>query len=404
MVCAALSLTLLPGCFGVAKIRQAMDARGSDADGKIDTIAPGDGAPPDTGPASDRTGAADAGSDDDGGPADDGGDDGAATDDGGDTDGIGMPVDAATDSGTGDSDIGATDAATDTPGTDASGADGPAPCSGCTSYGTPQALGTVPAVLRELSGLAASRLHPGLLYTHNDSGDSARFFALDETATLRAEVDLSDATATDWEAISVGSCPSGTCVYVGDTGDNDLNRDEYVIYRVPEPATLPSDGSKITVTTYDRLPFVYPDARHNAETVLVHPITGQIFVIIKEKGVYATVFEMPMPLSPGTRVTLRAAATLSISPVDGIVTDGAFHPCGDRVLVRTTLNLFELTRPAGGTLLSVFGATPTTVPLAVEPKGESVTYALDGTRYFTSSETVSGQPTPSLSVVGCANH
>jgi len=173
---------------------------------------------------------------------------------------------------------------------------------------------------------------------------------------------------------------------------------------VPEPGTLPSDGSKISVTTYDRLPFVYPDTRHNAEALLVHPMTGQIFIITKDKGIPETVFEMPMPLTPGTRVTMRMVATLSISPLDGVVTDGAFHPCGDRALVRTTLNLFELTLPAGGTLTSIFTATPKVVPLAVEPKGESVTYALDGTRYFTSSETVSGQPTPSLSVVGCATH
>jgi hypothetical protein len=41
-------------------------------------------------------------------------------------------------------------------------------CATCTTWGQPQAQGTSPSILPELSGLAASRLHPGLLYTHND--------------------------------------------------------------------------------------------------------------------------------------------------------------------------------------------------------------------------------------------
>ncbi len=36
----------------------------------------------------------------------------------------------------------------------------------------------------ESSGLSASRAHRGVLYTHNDSGDSARVFAVREDGTL----------------------------------------------------------------------------------------------------------------------------------------------------------------------------------------------------------------------------
>jgi hypothetical protein len=122
-------------------------------------------------------------------------------------------------------------------------ADVPPTCTACTAYGTPQALGPSPSVLTELSGLAASRAHPGLFYTHNDSGDSARFFAITQQATVAAEIHLSGATATDWEDISVGPCPAGSCVYVGDTGDNKADRTQYVIHRVTEPAARPPAGA-----------------------------------------------------------------------------------------------------------------------------------------------------------------
>jgi hypothetical protein len=275
----------------------------------------------------------------------------------------------------------------------------PPACPACSTYGSPRAIGPSPSVLPELSGLAASRVHPGFLYTHNDSGDSARFFALDQTAKVNAEIHLSGATATDWEAISVGDCPNGSCVYVGDIGDNKLQRDEYVIYRVAEPSVLPGGGAIISVA-YERFPFVYPDGRHNAETLLVHPLTGQIFVIIKETGIPATVYEVPMPLDATKTVTVKAVASLAILPSSGIVTDGAFHPCGDRLLIRTTLSLFEI-RGASASLPALFSAPPVTVPVPDEPQGEGVTYALDGLSYFTSSETVSGKPVPNVSVVGC---
>jgi len=278
-------------------------------------------------------------------------------------------------------------------------------CTACTAYGTPQALGPSPSVLTELSGLAASRVHPGLLYTHNDSGDSARFFAITQQATVAAEIHLSGATAIDWEDISVGPCPAGSCVYVGDTGDNKADRTQYMIYRVTEPATLPSDGSVVTVTSYESFPFVYPDGPHNAETLMVHPQTGRVFIVLKETGVPASVYEMPLPLQKDTVVTLQQVATLAIPPAEGLVTDGAFHPCGDRALIRTTgaTGLFELTRLTGGTVPSIFGSTPVRVPVASEPQGEAVTWAIDGRSYLTASETVSGSAVPSLSRVTCTS-
>jgi hypothetical protein len=275
----------------------------------------------------------------------------------------------------------------------------PSGCQHCTGYGTPRALGAIPPVVKELSGLAASRRHPGILYAHNDSGDTARFFALDLTAKLNAEVVLAGATNVDWEDLAVGSCATGSCLYIADSGDNDLVRTEYALYRVAEPDTLPTNGSTITVT-HERFPFVYPDGPHNAESLLIDPGSGRIFIVVKVGGVSAPVYEMPQPLDTSRVATLVKVATLGVPASAGLVTAGSFHPCGDRILIRTKSGLFELQRPSGGDLLSIFGATPTAVPVAVEQQGEAVEYAVDGLRYYTSSETDKGI-TPDLSVVEC---
>jgi hypothetical protein len=284
---------------------------------------------------------------------------------------------------------------------DSSIVDGDAPsCLTCAAYGVVSTAGPIPAQLPELSGLAASRRHPGILYAHNDSGDTARFFAINERAELQAEMDLPGAVATDWEDIAVGPCPSGSCVYAGDIGDNNARRTEYIIYRIAEPETLPSDGSAIN-TPAERFPFVYPDGPHNAETLLVHPSTGRIFVVTKVAGAAGTVYELPLPLTPDVTATLVLVTAVSLPPSAGLITGGSFHPCDDRLLLRTYGSLYEFSRPANAAFEAVFTADPAAVPAALETQGEAVTYSFDGNSYFTSSETVAGTPPTVLSVVSC---
>src|SRR5262245_877881 len=52
----------------------------------------------------------------------------------------------------------------------------PAPAGPCKLFSSPAPVGQVQNIeLIEISGLAASRTRPGVVYAHNDSGDSARF-------------------------------------------------------------------------------------------------------------------------------------------------------------------------------------------------------------------------------------
>ena len=51
-------------------------------------------------------------------------------------------------------------------------------------YGVPMQLAVLEhEAIRESSGLAASRLRPGVFWTHNDSGDKPRLYAFDTAGT-----------------------------------------------------------------------------------------------------------------------------------------------------------------------------------------------------------------------------
>lgn len=246
--------------------------------------------------------------------------------------------------------------------------------------------------LRELSGLAASRKNANVLFANNDSGDAPRFFAMDLDGKALGQFELDGATAIDWEDMAVGPCGTDSCVFLGDIGDNRRVRDDYAIYRVPEPAV--TRGA--TKVTWDRLRFSYPEgAQHNAETLLVHPINGTPYVVTKQSaGEPSVVFRFPMPLDPSRQVTLIPVATLAVPDAkDQALTGGAISPDGSALLLRMYNRLVELKLPSAAPFEDVFKQAAVNVPVAAEQQGEAVTWRADGRGYFTASEEVGVKPT-----------
>ena len=262
---------------------------------------------------------------------------------------------------------------------------------GCSGYSAATVAGALPAPLNETSGLAMSAAHPGVLFAHNDSGDTARFFALDIEGNLLGEFLLAGATAADWEDLAIGPCPTGSCVYLGDFGDNNRVRTDHSLYRVPLPEVDVGQSLGTVNVTWERLPFQYPSGtKWNAETLLVHPQTGEVYVLNKlPAGNASTVFRFPQPLTPEVQATLTQVAVLPVpTSSDAQLTGGDIHPCGDALLLRTYTRLYELRLPAGAVSFEEIFTTSDyrTVPVAVEPQGEAVTYQPSGSGYVTASE------------------
>ena len=112
--------------------------------------------------------------------------------------------------------------------------------------------------LPEASGLALSKRSAGHLWTHNDSGQPV-VFALDQNGAVTGKVRISGAKVEDWEALAVGPCSGGSCLYIADIGDNDAKRNRITVYRVPEPEPTASDASVDAV-----FHLTYPDGAHDA--------------------------------------------------------------------------------------------------------------------------------------------
>ncbi|MFK0257279.1 WD40 repeat domain-containing protein [Streptomyces sp. NPDC090445] len=176
--------------------------------------------------------------------------------------------------------------------------------------------------IKESSGLAASRSHPGVYWTHNDSDDGPYVYAVDSaTGKTVARLTLTGTgKPRDVEAVSVG--PDGK-VYVADIGDNRNGTWDHVwIYRFPEPKQL----ADATVEA-EQFTVKYADGPRNAEALMVHPVTGRVYIASKseDKG---GLYEGPERLTAsGTNVFRRVADV-------PWVTDGAFSPDGTRLTLR----------------------------------------------------------------------
>ncbi|MBM4397533.1 MAG: hypothetical protein FJ087_17835 [Deltaproteobacteria bacterium] len=273
---------------------------------------------------------------------------------------------------------GAGDLAADTP-PDGTG-EAPDPgCPVCAAYGKPSVAGTLAIPdLKELSGIAASRVHEGIFYAHNDSGDIARFWALDVTGQPHGEFRLAaGGKAYDWEDMAVGPCDTGSCVFAGDIGDNSHVRSEYVVFVVPEPSAL-DPASPVTVP-FTALPYRYPDGKgRNSETLMVHPATGDIYVVIKDPSPYE-VFKIAAPWQPGVQVDAVLVGTVKLP----ISTGGSIHPCGTRLLLRGYGSVEEHRLAPGQPFDEIFGSPAVPVPFTAEASlNEAIAYEADGLGYI----------------------
>jgi hypothetical protein len=235
--------------------------------------------------------------------------------------------------------------------------------------------------LVESSGVTPSTRRPGVLWTHNDSGDGPRLYATDSAGDDLGSVLVAGALNVDWEDVATGPCApnAGLCLYIGDIGDNRRSRDQVVIYRVPEPeppAAASDTLRQAPLTSATSLR--YPDHPHDAEAIVVDH-GGRVFVITKEVFGRPRLFQVPRrvaPQRPGEIDPLRFVGLLDIA-VDlarlRTVTGAAVSPDGAILVVRTysSLHFFRL----NGDSLPVPLTPPEglTIPF-VEPQGEGVAF------------------------------
>jgi hypothetical protein len=277
----------------------------------------------------------------------------------------------------------------------------------CAAADVTAPAGTVrPAEVAEISGIAASRRNAGVLWGHNDSGDTARVIAFSTTGEPRGVYDVAGAEAIDWEDMAIGPGPRDELdyFYLGDIGDNMAQRPEIVVYRAPEPDLPEMPTGAGVIERAERIALRYPDGAHDAETLMVDPLTRDLYIVTKEiiagdSGVYrasASLLDAGGGAMERVGTIAKAALTPADTPPDDasalvrgvgwLPTGGDISPDGALIAVRTYATVFVWAREDGQSLAEALAGTPCEAPSAVEPQGEAITFDAAADAYFTVSE------------------
>ncbi len=276
----------------------------------------------------------------------------------------------------------------------------------CATDGQPRAGIVQPPEVVEISGLAASRTYEGVLWAHNDSGDGARVIAFSADGKPRGVYEIAGAEATDWEDMAIGPGPQAgqDYLYLGDIGDNAAKRAEIVVYRTVEPDIDVTTGAEIQGV--ERIVLHYPDAPHDAETLLVDPLSGDLLIVTKEiatgnSGVYRAsgaalaTGDVTLERVGGiekARLTPRGVAPEDAPPlvrgVGYLPTGGDVSRDGALIAIRTYGAVFMWARQEGTSLADALGGAPCEAPSAIEPQGEAIAFNAGTDGYFTVSEGV----------------
>jgi hypothetical protein len=272
------------------------------------------------------------------------------------------------------------------------------------AYDEPEALGLLEdSRLVEISGLAASLRSPGLLWGHNDSGDEARLYAFSDEGAAVGEVMLSGVNAVDFEDMEAALCPPGmagensadahsACLWIADTGDNDVQRNDAALWVVLEPPWAVGQSHPPLELEAQHFPITFEGGPVNVEALAIAPDLSGIFFFEKVDGAAPRIFSLAMPLLVGEANLAQVLTTIEAPGVDvprgKMITGATFHLSGERFLLRVYTGVFEYALGQPNVLAGVENLVPTfsvVGPLA-ERQGEAVTYDHDGTGIFTASE------------------
>jgi hypothetical protein len=198
--------------------------------------------------------------------------------------------------------------------------------------------------IQEPSGLVRSRRHPELYWTHGDHGSTPDLFAITATGELVQSHRITNAENVDWEDIAIDD---DGFLYVADFGNNHEDRQEFSIYKIPEPAPRSSGP----VPAVSRVRFDYPDRPKsgpqrnvNFDAEALFHSGGELYVLSKHRADTKTTLYRVPEVKEDARVLLEKITEFDVGgrdrPYGGMVTGASLDPTRARLAVLSYHALF----------------------------------------------------------------
>ena len=235
--------------------------------------------------------------------------------------------------------------------------------------------------IKEASGITSSVPLKDCYWTLNDSGNKPEVYLLNSKAELISTFKLEGAHNRDWEDIAEGIGPvkGKYYVYVADIGDNSGIRSHIRIYRFPEPETKP--GAHVALTP-DVLTLEYPNSPRDAESLMIDPISKQIYIFSKREKEISLYKASPLFFKDGDKVTLQKLIKLPYT----WVTSADMSKDGRHIVIKTLSTVYYWRRNSNETVEQAMSKPAKELPYVIEKQGEGITITASNNGYVTISE------------------
>jgi len=276
-----------------------------------------------------------------------------------------------------------------------------APAAICAKWSAPKKVGQLDKnFLPEASGIAISKQFSNRVYHHNDSGDAGVFYMTDLSGAHTQKIPFTSDAVQDIEDMSIGPCSSGQCLFMGDIGDNYKSRSNIRVWILPETQSF-SD----VMQTARKITLKYPDGARDAESLAIHPITGDLYILSKEydsstyQAYPARLYYLPKDELSKKFTTLRYVGSLdlprltySANSTKAVATSMDISPDGKRLVILTydhaievdmakvlneSLNVYRWSEGKDYRLISLWHLTS---------QQEAISYSPDGKSFYFDSE------------------
>jgi len=193
--------------------------------------------------------------------------------------------------------------------------------------------------INECSGLIKSRKWENVFWTHNDSGNSARIFAVTKKGEIikpeeeqrSRGIKIENARNIDWEDIATDNQGN---LYIGDVGNNLNNRKDLTVYIVKEPDPRQTSVIKASL----KIPFYYPEQKTtfpekmNFDAEALFFAGGKLYLLTKHRSDRYTKLYRFDSMDPSKKNPLTLIGRFD---AQGYVTGADASPDGRRLAILT---------------------------------------------------------------------
>lgn len=195
--------------------------------------------------------------------------------------------------------------------------------------------------ITEMSGIVRSGRFKDTYWVHNDSGDTARLFAIrgdGKSIGSQGGISIRNATNIDWEDIT----REGDTLIVSDMGNNKNRRHNLGVYLVPEPD--PKTAKEAPASTF--IPIAYPDqtdfppkGAYEFDCEALFSLRGKLYFITKHRinSFFPASTAKLYRLDTRDPLHTNVLTLVDRAELGGWVTSASVSPDGTRLAVLTHL-------------------------------------------------------------------